>query len=81
MNRRIRKARQLRTDIPLEDVQGVISDVGDFLDAAAVMVEETETRPKFEDVLVLDEPDDEIHKEILDAHVDGREGTEKPVGR
>ncbi len=73
MDRRIRKARALFRDMPVADV---IQDMGDYLDAAADMVEQTETYPVLEKVLDLDELEDAAYDEILDAH----EGLEKALG-
>ena len=70
---RMSKAQRISKDLPLD--AGV--DMGDFLDTAADMADETQTYPVGNDILDLHELDDSEYDEILDAH----EGLEKALDR
>ncbi len=76
MDRRIIKAWQILKDLPQD------ADMGEFLDVAAEMADETQTYPLIEtartsgdEILDLDELDDAEYNEILEAH----EGLEKAL--
>ena len=66
MNRRnwMQKAREILKDSPVQDIQ----EVGEFLDMAADMVDETQTYPGFNGLVDLDELDDSEYNDVLDAH-------------
>ena len=70
---RIQKARRISKDLPLDAGAGM----GEFLDVAANMADETQTYPVGDEIFDLDELDDSEYDEILDAH----EGLEKALTR
>ena len=73
MDRRIQKARRISKDLPLD----AGADLGEFLDVAADMADETQTYPVGDQILDLDELDDDEYDEVLDAH----EGLEKALSK
>ena len=62
--RRIAKAREILKDSPVQDIQ----DVGDFLDVAADMADETDTYQGFDGLLDLDAVDDDRHERLRERH-------------
>ena len=74
MDRRlISKARRISKDLPLD----AGAELGEFLDVAANMADETQTYPVGDQILDLEDLDDDEYNEVLDAH----EGLEKALSR
>lgn len=71
MNRRIRKAERILQDLPRD------ADLGEMLEVARHMVDETETYPIDDRIVDLEKFSDDDYNEVLDAH----EGLEKALNR